>query len=119
MTIERARRKAVLTNTAREPVAIPVEPPPAPTPEAVEFVRFCYRRSGVTWPALYDEMCAVAARGTFRGLEYEGLSDLGSSFALPELPRLAQVVQRVVEEERAARPTIATTGWRLKTAATV
>ncbi|MBA2644476.1 MAG: hypothetical protein H0U80_03425 [Solirubrobacterales bacterium] len=117
MSIQPARRKAALTNTAREPVATPVEPPPAPMPEAVEFVRFCYRRSGVTWPALYDEMCAVAARGTFRGLEYEGLSDLGISFALPELPRLASIVERVVEEERAARPTM--TGWRLKTAATV
>ena len=39
-----------------------------PDPDAVEFIRFCYRRRRVGWPELYDEMCAVAARGLFRGL---------------------------------------------------
>ena len=38
--------------------------------EALEFVRFCYRRRRVAWPALYDEMSAVAARGAFRGMGY-------------------------------------------------
>ena len=36
-------------------------------PNAIEFVRFCYRRKHVGWPELYDEMCAVANRGLFRG----------------------------------------------------
>ena len=33
----------------------------------IDFVRFCYRRRRVGWPELYDEMCAVAGRGLFRG----------------------------------------------------
>ena len=40
---------------------------PAPDGEAMEFVRFCHRRKRVGWPELYDEMCAVASRGLFRG----------------------------------------------------
>ncbi len=31
--------------------------------EAAEFVRFCYRRRRVSWPELYDDMCAVAHHG--------------------------------------------------------
>ena len=38
------------------------------TPEAEAFVRFCYQRRRVGWPELYDEMCAVATRGLFRGM---------------------------------------------------
>lgn len=69
--------------------------------EALEFVRFCYRRRHVCWPALYDEMCAVAARGAFRGLGYGELADLGISFCLGELSRLAALTERVVREEQA------------------
>jgi len=67
--------------------------------EAEEFVRFCYRRRQVEWPQLYDEMCAVAARGSFRGLCYEDLSSHGISFALNELPRLAALAHRVAAED--------------------
>jgi hypothetical protein len=70
--------------------------------DALEFVRFCYRRRRVAWPALYDEMCAVAARGAFRGLGYAELSDLGISFCLGELHRLATLTERVVAEDRPA-----------------
>src|SRR5580765_965925 len=45
----------------------PAAPEPAPSAEAVEFVRFCYERKKVGWPELYDEMCGVAGRGLFRG----------------------------------------------------
>jgi len=89
--------------TAREAVSISVVAGPPPSPEAMEFVRFCYRRSGVTWPDLYDEMCATAARGTYHGLDYEALATFGISFALTEMPRLAAMTQRVVDEERATR----------------
>ncbi len=91
------------TPAAREAVAIPVVRSPPPSPEAMDFVRFCYRRSGVSWPELYDEMCATAARGTYRGLDYESLATFGISFALTEMPRLAAMTQRVVDEERATR----------------
>jgi len=72
---------------------------------ALEFVRFCYRRRRVGWPALYDEMSAVAARGTFQGLCYGDLAERGVSFCLPELPRLAALTQRVIsEDQRPAEP---------------
>jgi hypothetical protein len=67
--------------------------------EAVEFVRFCYRRRRVGWPELYDEMCAVAGRGIYRGYGSEDLSRIGIGFALYELPALASIVQRVVAED--------------------
>jgi hypothetical protein len=69
--------------------------------DAREFVRFCYRRRRVAWPALYDEMCAVAARGAFRGMGYAELAELGISFCLPDLPRLAALTEQVMLEERA------------------
>jgi len=96
-----------------EPVAIRVVVEPAPEAPAVpaaaaqvdpeaaarEFVRFCYRRRPVTWPELYDEMCAVAARGDYRGMDYEQLERAGIRFALAALPGLADLVARVIAEE--------------------
>jgi hypothetical protein len=75
-----------------------------PDAEAVEFVRFCYRRRSVAWPELYDEMCAVAARGDYRGMDYEQLEKLGIGLALSALPRLAEMVARVIAEERGPQP---------------
>jgi hypothetical protein len=79
----------------------------APSPEAIDFVRFCYRRRRVGWPELYDEMCAVAGRGLFRGWGSDELSAQGIGFSLFELPALAALVGQVVAEdhERRARPT--------------
>ena len=68
-------------------------------PEALEFVRFCYRRRRVGWPELYDEMCAVAGRGLYRGFDADDLSAIGISFALYQLPALAALVQRVLAED--------------------
>lgn len=68
--------------------------------ESLDFVRFCYRRRRVAWPALYDEMCAVAARGTFRGLGYGELAERGISFCLPDLHHLAALTEQVILEER-------------------
>jgi hypothetical protein len=81
----------------------------APSPEAIEFVRFCYRRRRVGWPELYDEMCAVAGRGLFRGWGSDELGTQGIGFSLFELPALAAMVERVVSEdlERHARPAAA------------
>ena len=76
---------------------------PSPDPDAVEFVRFCYRRRRVGWPELYDEMCAVAHRGLFRGYGCDDLAARGIGFALFDMPRLAVLAARVVEEEKAAR----------------
>jgi hypothetical protein len=66
-------------------------------------VRFCYRRRAVAWPELYDEMCAVAARGDYRGMGYEQLERAGIGLALTALPRLAEMSERVIAEERGRR----------------
>ena len=81
----------------------------APSPEAIEFVRFCHRRRRVGWPELYDEMCAVAARGLYRGWGIDELNQHGIGFCLFELAVLAALVSRVVAEdhERSARPSAA------------
>jgi hypothetical protein len=71
-----------------------------PSAEAVEFVRFCYRRRRIGWPELYDEMCAVASRGLYRGWGTDELSDEGVGFSLYQMPTLAALVSRVVTEER-------------------
>ena len=72
-------------------------------PDAVDFVRFCYRRRRVGWPELYDEMCAVAGRGLYRGYNADDLNGIGIGFALYELPALATIVQRVVAEDQERR----------------
>ena len=68
-------------------------------PEAIEFVRFCYRRRRVGWPELYDEMCAVAGRGLYQGFGPEELSAIGIGFGLFQMPALAVLVGRVVAED--------------------
>jgi hypothetical protein len=69
-------------------------------PAVEEFVRFCYHRRRVGWPELYDEMCAVAARGVFRGWGFAELADQGICFTLADLPALAAVAAEVSREER-------------------
>jgi hypothetical protein len=76
-------------------------PPRALSDEAAEFVRFCYARRAVGWPELYDEMCAVASRGLFRGWRAEELSEHGVGFGLEDMPALAALVIEVVAERRA------------------
>ena len=72
-------------------------------PEAIDFVRFCYRRRRVGWPELYEEMCAVAGRGLYRGYGADDLNGLGIGFTLFEMPALASMVQRVVAEDQERR----------------
>jgi hypothetical protein len=75
----------------------------APDPDAIEFVRFCYRRRRVGWPELYDEMCAVAGRGLFRGYDADDLSGIGIGFSLFDMPGLAAMAAEIVSEEQAQR----------------
>ncbi|HEY6058672.1 MAG TPA: hypothetical protein VIV06_11605 [Candidatus Limnocylindrales bacterium] len=77
-----------------------------PSPEAVEFVRFCYRRRRAGWPELYDEMCAVASRGLYLGWSLADLADHGIGFGLFDMPSLAALVGRVVAEEAEHRRSI-------------
>ena len=74
-----------------------------PSTDAVEFVRFCHTRRRVGWPELYDEMCAVANRGLFRGWGIDELSAEGIGFSLYEMPALAALVAQVVAEDQERR----------------
>jgi hypothetical protein len=76
-------------------------------PDAIEFVRFCYRRKHVGWPELYDEMCAVANRGMFRGFDVDALAGIGIGLCLSDMPGLAAIVAQVVAEEQQARRPVA------------
>ncbi|MGH2466930.1 MAG: hypothetical protein ACRDGL_04275, partial [Candidatus Limnocylindrales bacterium] len=67
-----------------------------------EFVRFCRRRRRVGWPELYDEMCAVAGRGIFRGWGMVELAEHGIGFTLADMPHLAAIVAAIVQAERAS-----------------
>jgi hypothetical protein len=78
-----------------------------PDPDAIEFVRFCYRRRRVGWPELYDEMCAVAGRGLFRGYDADDLAGIGIGFSLFDMPALAVLAGRIVAEEQALRRPVA------------
>ena len=87
---------------------------PSPSPDVIEFVRFCYRRRRVGWPELYDEMCAVAGRGLFRGWRFAELADHGIGFSLHETPGLARIASLIAEEEgdRKGRGTVRVIGGR-------
>ena len=78
-----------------------------PDPDAADFIRFCYRRRRVGWPDLYDEMCAVAARGLFRGLGTDDLAAHGIGFWLFDMPALAAMSSGIVAEELALRRPVA------------
>jgi hypothetical protein len=80
-----------------------------PDPDAIEFVRFCYRRRRVGWPELYDEMCAVAGRGLFRGYDADDLAGLGIGFSLFDMPALSILASRVVADEQALRRPVTVT----------
>ncbi len=60
-----------------------------PPPDVAAFIRYCHERRGATWPELYDEMCAVAARREFNGWDHADLAARGLAFSLQEMPRLA------------------------------
>lgn len=70
-----------------------------PSQEALEFVRYCYGRRRVAWPELYDEMCAVAARGLYRGWGFSELAEHGIGFSLRDLPQLASLAGAVSRAE--------------------
>ena len=76
-------------------------------PDATEFVRFCYRRRRVGWPELYDDMCAVAARGLYRGMCADDLAGLGIGLSLFDMPALASLATKVIAEEQAKRRPVA------------
>src|SRR5207302_10185087 len=87
--------------------------------EAVEFVRFCHSRRRVGWPELYDEMCAVAGRGLFRGWGPGELAEHGIGFGRSETYRLASFVTDIVTEDRARAKAVAESRVSMATVAAV
>ncbi len=79
----------------------------APPSDVADFIRFCHGRRAAEWPELYDEMCAVAARGEFNGWGHEQLADRGVSFALTGMPRLASWVRSTLGPTRESIDTVA------------
>ncbi len=64
-------------------------------PVVRDFILFCIQRQGNKWPALYDEMCWVAGRRLFRGLDYAGLRKLGLSLSLTSIVDTIRMVDTV------------------------
>ena len=92
-------------SSASEPVAQRAGPGELPTPDIAAFIRFCHARRGASWPELYDEMCAVAARREFNGWDHAELADRGLSFTLLEMPKLAGWARAVLAGMPQARQT--------------
>jgi hypothetical protein len=64
-------------------------------PVVRDFILFCVQRQGNKWPAIYDEMCWVAGRRLFRGLEYADLRKLGLSLSLTSIEDTIRMVDTV------------------------
>ncbi len=60
---------------------------------AADFVQFCKGRCDQQWPALYDEMCRVAARHLYKGMGYAELRKVGLSFGLGGLDNTARLME--------------------------
>ena len=82
-----------------------------PTPDIIAFIRYCHGRRGASWPELYDEMCAVAARQEFNGWDHAQLAARGVNFTLLDMPQLAgwaravlagMAEQREIDDHRGA-----------------
>ena len=67
-------------------------------PQLAGFILFCIERRGREWPALYDEMCSVARRHLYQGLQYDELRGLGLSLGLNDLGQTASIVDRVIDQ---------------------
>ncbi len=72
------------------------------SPIAHDFIRFCIRRHGKEWPALYDEMSWVAGQRLFRGLGYAELRKFGLSLSLTNIKDTTRMVDIVASEEQEA-----------------
>jgi hypothetical protein len=64
-----------------------------PEKTAADFVQFCMCRCDRQWPALYDEMCRVAARRLYKGMGYTELRKLGLYFGLGGIDKTARLFE--------------------------
>ena len=66
-----------------------------PEQTAAGFVQFCRCRCGQQWPALYDEMCRVAAKRLYKDMGYAELRKVGLSFGLSGLDNTARLFEKL------------------------
>ena len=64
-------------------------------PDINEFIRFCVKRRGKEWPALYDEMTWVAGRHLFRGWGHTELKEQGLSLCLDNMDTIVKIVEEI------------------------
>ncbi|MEK7284472.1 MAG: hypothetical protein AAB114_01280 [Chloroflexota bacterium] len=62
---------------------------------AIDFIAFCFRRSPVEWPRLYDEMCNVASKRLYKGLGYDELKEAGVDLTFGGMPRMSRIAKEV------------------------
>ena len=65
-------------------------------PLVTDFILFCVDRRGNQWPALYDEMCRVAAQHLYRGMGYGELRSRGFSLSLSNMDETLNMVDAAV-----------------------
>jgi hypothetical protein len=66
-----------------------------PEQTAADFVQFCVCRGGRQWPALYDEMCRVAARRLYKDMGYAELRKVGLYFGLGGIDKTARLLEKL------------------------
>ena len=71
---------------------------------AIDFTAFCFRRTPVEWPRLYDEMCNVASKRLYNGLGYDELKEAGVDLTFGGVARMSRIAKEVSRELKAARP---------------
>ena len=62
---------------------------------AIDFIAFCFRRTPVEWPRLYDEMCYVASKRLYKGLGYEELKEAGVDLTFGGMLRMSRIAREV------------------------
>ncbi|RLC94821.1 MAG: hypothetical protein DRI39_01650 [Chloroflexi bacterium] len=65
-------------------------------PLVAGFILYCAQRDK-KWPALYDEMCRVAALGLYRNLRYKDLKKLGLSLSLNRIEETVRIIEHVMD----------------------
>jgi hypothetical protein len=69
-------------------------------PQVKDFILFCARRSGKSWPAIYDEMVLVAGQRLYKDMSYSELKQLGLSLRINGLDETIRLVRQAVVEDQ-------------------
>ena len=64
-----------------------------------DFIRFCIKRCGSSWPAIYDEMVNVAGQRIFNGLGHDELKQMGLPLTMSNLDKIMQLIEQITGEK--------------------